>query len=241
MPSTCWHSQSYMAGYQRKQPDRHPEQQLGRCFINVYFRSDCPVANSYGALTQTMKVMAYTSAQIALGTKAPSFALLDTVSDNLVSLADIASPKATVIMFICNHCPYVQHILDEVVKLATAYIAKGASFAAINSNDTAAYPQDGPQHMKALALEHEFPFPYLYDQTQQVARLYQAACTPEFFIYDSGLHLAYHGQFDDSRPKNETPVTGQDLRAALDALLSGQQVPQEQRPGIGCGIKWRVA
>lgn len=185
--------------------------------------------------------MANSSTQLALGTKASSFALLDTVSDNLVSLTDIASPKATVIMFICNHCPYVQHILEEVVKLAAEYKAKGVSFAAISSNDAAAYPQDGPQQMKALALEHRFPFPYLYDQTQQVARLYQAACTPEFFIYDSNLALAYHGQFDDSRPKNDEPVTGRDLRAALDALLNKQQVPQDQKPGVGCGIKWRVA
>ncbi|GAA4425294.1 thioredoxin family protein [Pontibacter saemangeumensis] len=178
---------------------------------------------------------------VDLGTKAPSFALLDTISDNLVSLDDIASPKATVIMFICNHCPYVQHILDKVVELAGEYKTTGVSFAAISSNDTAAYPQDGPRHMKALALDFEFPFPYLYDQTQQVARLYQAECTPEFFLYDGNLNLAYHGQFDDSRPGNTHPVTGKDLRTALDALLNRQQVPLEQKPGVGCGIKWRQA
>jgi len=185
--------------------------------------------------------MAYTSSQLESGTKAPNFALLDTVSDTLFSLADIASPKATVIMFICNHCPYVQHIIHEVVALATEYNPKGVSFAAISSNDAAVSPLDGPQHMKNLALDYEFPFPYLYDQTQQVARMYQAECTPEFFVYDGNLSLAYHGQFDDARPNNDIAVTGRDLRAALDALLQKQEVPQEQAPGIGCSIKWRVA
>ena len=185
------------------------------------------------------KAMAYTSSVVDLGSKAPGFALLDTLSDNIVSLDDIASTKATVIMFICNHCPYVQHILDKLVALAADYKTKGVGFAAISSNDTAAYPQDGPRQMKALALEHDFPFPYLYDQTQQVARLYRAECTPEFFIYDGNLNLAYHGQFDDSRPGNNLPVSGNDLRTALDALLNRQQVQQEQKPAMGCGIKWR--
>lgn len=182
---------------------------------------------------------AYSTTHIELGTKAHNFALFDTASDSLVSLTDIASPKATVIMFICNHCPYVQHILDELVELAAAYKAKGVSFAAINSNDAMAYPQDGPQHMKALALDYDFSFPYLYDQTQQVARTYEAECTPEFFVYDGNMGLAYHGQFDDSRPNNGKPVTGRDLRTALDALLTKQPVPKEQSPSVGCSIKWR--
>ncbi|PRY09724.1 AhpC/TSA family protein [Pontibacter ummariensis] len=183
--------------------------------------------------------MAYSTSSVELGTKAQNFALFDTVSDNLVALQDIASTKATVIMFICNHCPYVQHILEELVEVATSYTAKGVSFVAINANDANLYPEDGPRQMKALALEHDFPFPYLYDQTQQIARSYEAECTPEFFVYDSGLKLAYHGQFDSSRPNNNEPVTGQDLRQALDALLTGQAVPQEQKPSVGCSIKWR--
>ncbi len=185
--------------------------------------------------------MAYSSSTIDLGTKAPNFALLDTASDSLVSLADVTSLKATVIMFICNHCPYVQHILEDIIELANEYQAKGVKFVAISSNDSMASPQDGPQHMKALALDYEFPFPYLYDQTQQVARLYQVECTPEFFVYGRNLNLTYHGQFDDARPNNNVPVTGKDLRAALDAILNKQPTPEAQTPSVGCSIKWRMA
>lgn len=184
--------------------------------------------------------MAQQSNQMALGTRAHNFALLDTVSDQIVTLQDVASTKATVIMFICNHCPYVRHILPELVRLAGKYKSMGVSFVAINANDVASNPQDGPQQMKELAKEMRFPFPYLYDQTQQVARTYHAECTPEFFVYNGSLRLAYHGQFDSARPKNDTPVTGHDLSQALDALLAGQPVPGEQQPGIGCGIKWRA-
>lgn len=183
--------------------------------------------------------MAHTTAQIALGTKAYNFALLDTVSDHLVTLNDVASPQATVIMFTCNHCPYVKHIIGGVVNVAKEYIPKGVKFVAISANDALAYPQDGPQEMKALALELDFPFPYLYDQTQQVARTYQAVCTPEFYVYDGNMRLAYHGQFDSSRPNNNKPVTGQDLKLALDLLLDKKPAQQEQQPSIGCGIKWR--
>jgi len=183
--------------------------------------------------------MAHSTTQLALGAKAPNFALLDTVSGKLFSLDDIISPKATVIMFICNHCPYVQHILEGLIDTASRYIQQGVSFAAINANDADQYPQDGPDHMKALAQELQFPFPYLYDQTQQVARNYHAACTPEFFVFDSNVRLAYHGRFDDSRPKSGQPVTGHDLSQALDALLEGSPVPPEQKPSIGCSIKWR--
>ncbi|GAB3529712.1 thioredoxin family protein [Pontibacter brevis] len=181
----------------------------------------------------------HSNTQLELGSKASNFALLDTVSDALVSLTDVASPKATVIMFISNHCPYVQHILETLVEVAAEYKAKGVNFVAISSNDAMTYPQDGPQQMKALALDYDFSFPYLYDQTQQVARVYEAECTPEFFVYDGKMCLAYHGQFDDSRPNNGKPVTGRDLRTALDALLAKQPVPQEQKPSIGCSIKWR--
>ncbi|WP_299988870.1 thioredoxin family protein [uncultured Pontibacter sp.] len=184
--------------------------------------------------------MPLASTALPLGTVAPNFALLDTVSDKLVCLEDVVSNKATVVMFLCNHCPYVQLILDELVQVANEYQQKGVSFVGISSNDAVNYPQDGPLQMRELAGEKSFPFPYLYDQTQQVARAYQAVCTPEFFVFDRNMRLAYHGQFDDARPKSETPVTGQDLRQALDALLAGDQVSADQKPGIGCGIKWKT-
>lgn len=183
--------------------------------------------------------MTHTTPAIAPGTLAPNFALLDTVSGKLYSLHDQASDKATVIMFTCNHCPYVLHILEKVVEVAKAYQQKGVNFLAISANDAATYPQDGPEHMKELALKYNFPFPYLYDQTQQVARTYHAVCTPEFFVFDAGMRLAYHGQFDSSRPKSDIPVTGEDLTNALDALLAGQKPAGEQQPAIGCSIKWK--
>jgi thiol-disulfide isomerase/thioredoxin len=182
--------------------------------------------------------MTHATAPLAIGTKAHNFALLDTISGRLFTLNDIASPKATVIMFICNHCPYVKHILEGIVEVAKAYIPKGVSFVAISSNNANAYPQDGPTAMKALAKDLNFPFPYLYDQTQQVARTFQAVCTPEFFVYDKSMRLAYHGQFDDSRPNNSLPVTGSDLKMALDLLLSNKPAQDEQLQSVGCSIKW---
>ncbi|NDK55333.1 thioredoxin family protein [Pontibacter fetidus] len=182
--------------------------------------------------------MAYAT-EIALGTQAHDFALLDTVTGKLFSLRDVASTKATVIMFICNHCPYVLHVIDKVTEVARHYQQQGVRFVAINANDASTYPQDGPEKMKALAKDYSFPFPYLYDQTQQVARTYQAVCTPEFFVYDANMRLAYHGQFDDARPGNNIAVTGSDLTNALDALLQGQRPATEQNAAIGCGIKWK--
>ncbi|WP_246597086.1 thioredoxin family protein [Pontibacter aydingkolensis] len=186
------------------------------------------------------RTMAHSTTQIELGAKAHHFALLDTVSDKLVSLDDVASTKATVIMFICNHCPYVKHILPELVEMAKKYQEKGISFVAISSNDVQLQPQDGPEEMKMLADEMQFPFPYLYDQTQMVARHYMAACTPEFFVYDGNKRLAYHGQFDGSRPNNNVPVTGEDLAQALDLLLDNKKPQAQQQPSVGCSIKWRV-
>lgn len=183
--------------------------------------------------------MPLTTSELALNTKAPEFALLDVVSGKIFSLHDILSKKATVIMFLCNHCPYVQHILDELVSVVKEYQGKGVNFAAISSNDVENYPEDGPEEMKALALERGFTFPYLYDQTQQTAHHYHAVCTPEFFVYDHENRLAYHGRFDDSRPRSETPVTGTDLKNALDALLAGEKPAVEQQPSVGCGIKWK--
>ncbi|WP_439879566.1 thioredoxin family protein [Pontibacter sp. MBLB2868] len=183
--------------------------------------------------------MAQETAQVVLGSKAQNFALLDTLSDRLVTLNDVASPKATVIMFICNHCPYVKHMLEGLINVANQYIPKGVSFVAISANDAKAYPQDGPLEMKALAQQHKFPFPYLYDQTQQVARTYHAVCTPEFYVYDGSMRLAYHGQFDDSRPNNNLPVTGKDLALALDLVLANKPAQEQQKQSIGCSIKWR--
>ncbi|MEJ8757300.1 thioredoxin family protein [Pontibacter sp. H259] len=183
--------------------------------------------------------MAYATSEIALGTQAPDFALLDTVTGKLFSLRDVATSKATVIMFICNHCPYVLHVLDKVVAVAKEYQQRGVGFVAISANDAATHPQDGPEQMKELAQKYGFTFPYLYDQTQQVARTYQAVCTPEFFVFDAHKRLAYHGQFDASRPKSDEPVTGSDLINALNALLHGHTPDAEQVPAVGCGIKWK--
>lgn len=183
--------------------------------------------------------MATESMMLDLGTKAPAFRLPDTVTGDTFSLYEIKSETATVIMFICNHCPYVQHIQHELVSLAREYISKGVSFIAISSNDISAYPEDAPEKMQDIALSLGYPFPYLYDETQEVAKSYKAACTPDIYVFDKDLLLVYRGQFDDSRPGNNKPVTGKDLRGALDAVLSGQPVSSEQIPSIGCSIKWK--
>ncbi len=184
--------------------------------------------------------MSYTeSNMLPLGSEAPPFALPDTVSEKTIRLEDIASDKATVVMFICNHCPYVIHVNDEIVRLANDYIAKGVSFVAISSNDAKNYPEDGPERMKEVAKKLKYPFPYLYDESQNVARAFDAACTPDFYVFDSDLKLVYRGRLDDSRPKSGTPLTGKDLRNALNAILNDQQVPEKQYPSGGCNIKWR--
>jgi thiol-disulfide isomerase/thioredoxin len=176
---------------------------------------------------------------VALGTKAPSFNLPDTVSGQNLSLDIVKGDVATVIMFICNHCPFVKHVNAELVRLANDYKSKGIGFVAISANDAVNYPEDAPGLMTLVAKNLKYPFPYLYDETQQVAKAYAAACTPDFFIYDKDLQLVYRGQLDDSRPGNAIPVTGNDIRHALDCLLSNQPVPVLQRPGIGCNIKWK--
>ncbi|MCW3127024.1 MAG: alkyl hydroperoxide reductase/Thiol specific antioxidant/Mal allergen [Bacteroidetes bacterium] len=184
--------------------------------------------------------MALTPSQmIDLGSAAPAFSLPDVVSGKHLSLSDLRSSKATVIMFICNHCPYVKHINEQLVKLGNDYIAKGISFVAISSNDVSAHPEDSPENMKRLAAELKYPFPYLYDESQEVAKAYEAACTPDFFIYDIDLKLVYRGQLDDSRPANQVPNDGKDIRAALDAILNGEKPSPKQRPSIGCNIKWK--
>lgn len=179
------------------------------------------------------------STMLPLGTLAPDFTLPDTVSGQVLSLSTLKSAQATLVMFLCNHCPYVKHVNAGLVQLARDYQPRRVSFIAISSNDATSYPEDGPVQMCRVARELGYSFPYLYDQSQAVARAYQAACTPDFFLFDGNLRLAYRGQMDASRPGNGLPVTGADLRQALDALLSGGQVSAEQRPSMGCNIKWR--
>lgn len=179
------------------------------------------------------------STMVALGTKAPDINLPDTVSGRQIALSDIKGDVATVIMFICNHCPFVKHVNEELVKLANDYKNKGIGFAAINSNDATKHPDDSPGLMMQVAKQLKYPFPYLYDESQEVAKAYDAACTPDFFIYDKDLILVYRGQLDDSRPGNEIPVTGKDIREALGSLIKNEPVSEFQRPSIGCNIKWK--
>ena len=181
---------------------------------------------------------ATTSTMLALGTKAPAFSLTDTTGAT-VSISDFDSAKAVLIVFMCNHCPFVKHIIDDFVRLATEYQDKGVAIVAINSNDVETYPDDRPETMVQVAKQKSFSFPYLYDETQEVAKAYRAACTPDFFLFDRDRKLVYRGQMDDSRPGNGKPITGADLRAALDAVLAGRPVSQQQKPSMGCNIKWK--
>lgn len=177
------------------------------------------------------------STMLPLGTEAPDFSLADT-NGNLVSLSDFQSAKGLLVIFMCNHCPYVKHIAEGLKTLTDEYIAKGIAVVAISSNDAANYPDDSPEKMKEEKLACGYSFPYLYDATQAVAKAYHAACTPDFFLFDAQHHLVYRGQMDDSRPKTDKPVTGADLRAALDALLAGKPPVDKQTPSLGCNIKW---
>jgi peroxiredoxin len=179
------------------------------------------------------------SVMVPLGKTASAFTLQDTISNQNLSLQQLKGDNATLIMFICNHCPFVKHVNTELVNLCRNYHNKGISFIAISSNDAIQYPDDGPLMMKETAKQMHYPFPYLYDESQEVAKAYDAACTPDFFIYDKDLHLAYRGQLDDSRPGNDIPVTGKDIRFALDCLIQGEPVPEPQKPSIGCNIKWK--
>ena len=180
------------------------------------------------------------SNMMPLGTVAPDFTLPDTTKNMTpVSLQELKSDRATVIMFICNHCPFVRHIQEEIARLASEYQPHGVSFIAISANDVENYPDDSPELMAEEAEMADYTFPYLYDETQDIAQAYNAACTPDIFVFDGKLECAYRGQFDGSRPGNDVPVTGEDLRAALDAMLSGTEVNPNQRPATGCNIKWK--
>ena len=178
------------------------------------------------------------SEMLPLGTSAPEFNLPDTTG-KMVSLNDFSEAKAFLVIFMCNHCPYVKHILDGLVRLIKEYQAKGCIVVGINSNDVVNYPDDSPEMMARLVTEAGFTFPYLYDETQEVAKAYHAACTPDFFLFDSNKILVYRGQMDESRPGNGIPITGADLTAAIDAVVEGRQVFEEQKPSMGCNIKWK--
>jgi peroxiredoxin len=179
------------------------------------------------------------SNMLPLGTKAPDFNLIDTKDNQLKSLNDLKGDIGTLVMFICNHCPFVIHVNAELVKLANDYKPIGINFIAISSNDVDNYPQDGPDKMKTHAEENHYPFPYLYDETQDIAKAYDAACTPDFFLFDRDLKLVYAGQLDGSRPGNDIPVTGKDLRVAMKALLNNEAIYPNQKPSMGCNIKWK--
>lgn len=179
------------------------------------------------------------SSMLPLGTQAPDFLLVDTISGKQISLHPVKETAATVIMFICNHCPYVKHINPELARLADEYTVKGIQFIAINSNNTDAYPDDSPENMKLIAKEQHYHFPYLFDETQEVAKAYQATCTPDFFVFNQQLSLVYRGQLDDSRPGNSKESNGASIRAALDCLLAQKPISTEQKPSIGCNIKWK--
>jgi peroxiredoxin len=179
------------------------------------------------------------SSMVELGTAAPDFRLPDVVTGKMVSRSDVAGPKGMLAMFICRHCPFVKHVQDELAKLGRDYAKSGVGIVAISANDESGFPDDSPENLAKMSREVGFTFPYLYDETQDVARAYDAQCTPDFFLYDGRRTLVYRGQLDDSRPGSGVVVTGKDLRAALDALIAGKPVPKEQRPSIGCNIKWK--
>jgi peroxiredoxin len=178
---------------------------------------------------------------IPLGTEAPDFSLPDVVSGQTVSLSSVSPSQALLLMFICRHCPYVVHVREEILRIARDYKPKGVSFVAICSNDARAYPDDAPDKLSEMAIAHRFPFPLLHDESQQVAKAYDAQCTPDFFLYDALHRLAYHGRLDDSTPGNGVPVTGRELRNALDAVLAGSKANLAQKPSIGCSIKWKAS
>jgi thiol-disulfide isomerase/thioredoxin len=179
------------------------------------------------------------SNMLPLGTNAPDFKLVNTIDDTFVSLDEAKGLNGTLILFICNHCPFVIHVNPQLSKLAKDYVSKGINCIAISSNDVDNYPQDAPHLMKQHAIENDYKFPYLYDQTQDVAKAYDAACTPDFYVFNDELKLVYRGQLDDSRPGNNLELTGKDIRDTLDSLLNKQPISKTQKPSVGCNIKWK--
>ena len=186
-------------------------------------------------------VMALTeSTMLSLGTEAPEFQLPDHVSGDTVGIDTFAGEKGLLVMFICNHCPFVKHVQDELARLGKDYADKSLGIVAITSNDVPNFPDDSPEKSKQLAAQLGFTFPYCYDESQEIAKAYTAACTPDFFLFDESRKLTYRGQLDDSRPENGKPITGSDLRGAIDAVLAGQPVSADQKPSVGCNIKWKL-
>lgn len=179
------------------------------------------------------------SKMLPLGTKSPDFTLKNVVTNKYVSTSELYGQHGLVVMFICNHCPFVKHVMDEVIRTANDYRVQGFGFVAISSNDVENYPQDSPEEMAKLAEKEHYPFPYLYDETQEVAKAYDAACTPDFYVFDEEKKLVYRGQLDNSRPGNSIQATGRDLREALDNLLSNSPQRSDQKPSLGCNIKWK--
>ena len=178
------------------------------------------------------------STMLSLGTKAPDFSLKG-IDGKSVSLADFSQARALLVIFLCNHCPYVKHVAEGLARLAKDYQAQGVAVVGINSNDAKKHPDDSPEKMVEEHKQRGYTFPYLFDETQDVAKAYRAACTPDFYVFDAQQRLAYRGQMDSSRPNSGVPVTGEDLRVALDAVLAGRSVGEDQRPSIGCNIKWK--
>src|SRR5690606_18863865 len=179
------------------------------------------------------------SNMLDLGTKAPDFRLRDMISNHTLSYKDIKGKKGTLIIFMCNHCPFVLHVLEEIIRIHNDYRIQGISITGISSNDIKKYPEDAPDRMSEFAYQKGIQFPYLYDETQEVAKAYQAACTPDFYLFDSNDKLVYRGQLDDSRPANGIPVSGSDLRSAIDGILYNRKINPNQKPSIGCSIKWK--
>ena len=179
------------------------------------------------------------SKMLPLGTKAPDFKLINPITSKRIRLSDFRGKQGTVIMFICNHCPFVKYVNNELVAIANEYLNKGIGFIAINSNDIINYPEDAPLEMIKTAKENNYPFPYLFDESQKVAKDYDAACTPDFYVFDDQLKLVYRGQLDSSRPGNNIPITGRDLRLAIDCILKNIPQQVEQKPSVGCNIKWK--
>ncbi|MFO7592662.1 MAG: thioredoxin family protein [Pseudomonadota bacterium] len=178
------------------------------------------------------------STMLELGTPAPAFSLPEPATGKTVNLADFAG-RPVLVVFMCNHCPYVLHIAEKLAEIAREYQQRGIEFVAINSNDVVNYPDDSPEKMPAMSEKYGFTFPYLFDESQEVAKAYRAACTPDFYLFDSDHKLVYRGQFDDARPRNDEPVTGADLIQALNALLANMPPLEEQKPSLGCNIKWK--
>jgi len=179
------------------------------------------------------------SNMLSLGTSAPTFRLKDTNSNYFYSFEDLKGEKGTLVMFICNHCPYVHHVMDEIIMITNDYRVQGIGMIAISSNDTDKYPQDGPEQMTEFAFQNGMSFPYLFDETQQTAKDFDAACTPDFYLFDTSDKLVYRGQLDDSRPGNTIPLSGSDLRNAIDGVLYNRSIPDNQKPSMGCTIKWK--